>query len=218
MNLPSGPYAGLYASIVPYKMSSKAVMDRTGVEVELEREFNNYLVPLFQFGLFSNEDIEVHPGPLMTFNGRVHGNRNIYALRNTKFLSRLTMSGEFVRDAWRSGAPNVSSGNDNVWVEVNGINVKSTIGSGSVKAGTGFVGGPNFPSATPGTRGYHPGSPNGVANPNWETESIKPAATGVNNRFGGQLLTNTTGASELKMPLELSGSSPAEIIKRCIAV
>ncbi len=216
VNLPSGPYAGLYASIVPYKMSSKAVMDSTGVEVELEREFNNYLVPLFQFGLFSNEDIEVHPGPLMTFNGRVHGNKNIYALRNTKFLSRLTMSGEFVRDAWRSGEPNISSGSDNVWVEVNGINVKSTIGAGSVKAGTGLVGGPNFPAAVPGTRGYHPGSPNGVANPTWETESVKPAAAGVDNRFGGQVVTNTTGASELKMPLELSGSSPAEIIKRTL--
>ena len=216
VNLPSGPYAGLYASIVPYKMSSLAVMDQTGAEVELEREFNNYLVPLFQFGLFSNEDIEVHPGPLMTFNGRVHSNKNIYALRNTKFLSRLTMSGEFVRDAWRSGASNISAGNDNVWVEVGGINVKSTLGKGSVKSGSGYVGGPNFPSASSGDRGYNPGSRNGVANTSWETESIKPAAAGVNNRFGGQVLTNTTGASELKMPLELSGNSAAEIVKRAL--
>jgi hypothetical protein len=214
VNLPSGPYAGLYASIVPYKMSSLATMENTGVEVELEREFNNYLVPLFQFGLFSNEDIEVHPGPLMTFNGRVHSNKNIYALRNTKFLSRLTMSGEFVRDAWRSGSPNTSSGNTNVWVEVNGINVQSTIGNGSVKSGSGYVGGPNFPSAVAGDRGYHPSSPDGVANSSWETESVKPASAGVDNRFGGQVLTNTTGASELKIPLELSGNSAAELIKR----
>ncbi|MDH3494427.1 MAG: hypothetical protein OEM82_12805, partial [Acidobacteriota bacterium] len=214
VNLPSGPYAGLYASIVPYKMSSTATMDSTGTEVELERDFNNYLVPLFQFGIFSNDDIEVHPGPLMTFNGRVHGNKNIYALRNTKFLSRLTMSGEFVRDAWRSGAINTSAGNNNVWVEVNGINVKSTLGNGSVKPGSGYVGGPNFPGTSSGDRGYHPGSPNGVANGSWETESVKPAASGVNNRFGGQVLTNTTGASELKMPLELSGNSAAEIVKR----
>ena len=94
VNIPSGPYSGLYASVVPYKMSSTAVMDSTGVEVELEREFNNYLVPLFQFGIFSNEDIEVYPGPQMTFNGRIHSNRNIYVLRNTKFLSRMTMAGE----------------------------------------------------------------------------------------------------------------------------
>lgn len=216
VNLPSGPYAGLYASIIPYKMSSKALMDNTGAEVELERDFNNYLVPLFQFGIFSNDDIEVHPGPLMTFNGRVHGNKNIYALRNTKFLSRLTMGGEFVRDAWRSGAPNVSSGNTNVWVEVSGINVNSSLGNGSVKAGSGYVGGPNFPSAGPGDRGYFPGSPDGVANTTWEIESVKPASTGVSDRFGGKVLTNTTGASELKMPLELAGNSSAEIIKRAL--
>ena len=60
---------------VPYKMSSMATMQNTKTEVKLEREFNNYLVPLFQFGIFSNEDIEIHPGPLMTFNGRIHTQR-----------------------------------------------------------------------------------------------------------------------------------------------
>ncbi|MEZ5307316.1 MAG: hypothetical protein R2684_09250 [Pyrinomonadaceae bacterium] len=216
VNLPSGPYAGLYASIVPYKMSSTAFMESTGTEVALEREFNNYLVPLFQFGIFSNEDVEVHPGPLMTFNGRVHSNKNIYALRNTKFLSRLTMAGEFVREVWRSGTANTSSGSTNVWVEVNGINVKSGVNFGSVIAGGSDPGGPNFPTASPGDRGYYPGSPNGVGNPSWETESVKPAVSGVDNRFGGQVVTNTTGASELRMPLELSGNSPAEIIKRSL--
>lgn len=216
VNIPNGPYAGLYASIIPYKMSSTATLSATGTEVELEREFNNYLVPLFQFGIFSNEDIEVHPGPQMTFNGRIHGNKNIYALRNVKFLNRMTMAGEFVRDAWRGGASNTRTGNQNVWFEVNNINVQSTLGNGSVMPGSGFVGGPNFPSATPGTRGYFPGSPNGVANPSWETESIRPAASGTPNRFGGQLLTQTTGATDLRMPIELSGNSPAELIKRSL--
>ena len=61
INIAEGPYAGLYASIVPYKMSSTASRTATRTEVKLEREFNNYLVPLFQFGMFSNEDIEIHP-------------------------------------------------------------------------------------------------------------------------------------------------------------
>ena len=214
VNIPSGPYAGLYASVVPYKLSSTAVMDSTGVEVELEREFNNYLVPLFQFGIFSTEDIEIYPGPQMTFNGRIHSNRNIYVLRNTKFLSRMTMAGEFVRDAWKRGNTNAAGGNSNVFFEVNGINVQSTLGNGSVRAGGGYVGGPNLPGSTAGTRGYFPDSPDGQANPNWETESVKPASSGQANRFGGQLLTNTTGASSLRIPLELSGTSAAEIIKR----
>lgn len=216
VNIPDGPYAGLYASIIPYKMSSTASRTATRTEVKLEREYNNYLVPLFQFGMFSNEDIEIHPGPLMTFNGRIHSNKNIYALRNTKFLNRLTMAGEFVRDATRGGESNTQSGNENVYVEVNGINVQSTLGNGSVKAGGGTVGGPSLTSNPSATRGYFPDSPTGVANGSWETESVKPARSGAANRFGGQVMTQTTGATSLKLPLELAGHNPAEIIKRAL--
>lgn len=210
VNIPDGPYAGLYASIIPYQMTSTATMDRSGAQVRLEREYNNYLVPLFQFGMFSNEDIEVHPGPWMTFNGRVHTNGNLYALRNVKFLNRVTMAGELVRDATRGGEKNDASGWNNVWFGSNDKNVQSKIGS--VSAGNGTVGGPNLTN-TAGKRGYYPGSPNGVPNPNWESNSVKPA-TGTPDQFGGQILTNTTGANELKLPLELGGYSAAEIIKR----
>ncbi|MBS1794896.1 MAG: pilus assembly PilX N-terminal domain-containing protein, partial [Acidobacteria bacterium] len=215
VNIPDGPYAGLYASIIPYKMSSTATREATRTEVKLEREFNNYLVPLFQFGMFSNEDIEIHPGPLMTFNGRVHSNKNIYALRNTKFLNRLTMAGEFVRDATRGGEPNTASGNTEVYVEVNGINVQSTLGGGSVMSGSGLVGGPNLTASGSLLRGNYPDSPQGVANPNWESESVM-SADGTANRFGGQIMTQTTGATALKLPLELAGNSPAEVIKRSL--
>lgn len=216
VNIPDGPYAGLYASIIPYKMSSTASRDATRTEVKLEREFNNYLVPLFQFGMFSNEDIEIHPGPLMTFNGRIHSNQNIYALRNTKFLNRLTMAGEFIRDATRGGEPNTSAGNNEIYVEVNGINVRSTLGNGSVKSGGGKVGGPNLTSNPSATRGFFPDSPQGIANSTWESESVKPARNNTANRFGGQVMTQTTGATSLKLPLELAGNSPAEIIKRAL--
>jgi hypothetical protein len=216
VNIPEGPYAGLYATLVPYKMSSTATSVYNGTQVKLEREFNNYLVPLFQFGIFSNEDVEIHPGPLMTFNGRIHSNGNVYALRNTKFLNRVTMGGEFIRDATRGGEPNTQLGNENVWFEVNSINVQSTLGNGSMTSGSGTVGGPNLPGSTAGTRGYFPGSPNGIANPNWESLSVRSPVSGTPNRFGGQVLTNTTGATQLKMPLELDGSSPAELIKRAL--
>ncbi len=214
VNIPEGPYAGLYATIIPYKMTSMATMATTRTQVKLEREFNNYLVPLFQFGIFSNEDLEFSPGPVMTFNGRVHSNANIYALRNIRFLNRVSMAGELVRDADRGGAPNTLAGADQVYFGVNGLNIQST--KGSVQAGGGTVGGPNFAGTVSGQRGYFPGSPNGIANPNWETESVKSPSSGTPDRFGGEVLTNTTGASELKTPLELAGNSPAEIIKRSL--
>lgn len=214
VNIPEGPYAGLYASIIPYKMSSEATMRNTGVQIKLEREFNNYLVPLFQFGIFSNEDIEVYPGPFMTFNGRIHSNGNIYAMRNVKFLNRITTAGEWIRNAKRSGETNDSSGNDNVWVQVNNINVQSTFGS--MKPGSGTIGGPNIAGSRSGQRGFYPGSPNGIPNTSWETETVKPAANSRPNRFGGQVLTRTTGASELKLPIETDGTNAAELIKRSL--
>lgn len=216
VNISEGPFSGLYANIIPYKMTTIARREALRTEVKLEREFNNYLIPLFQFGMFSNGDIEIHPGPLMTFNGRIHSNGNLYALSSTRFLNRVTTAGEFVRDAMRGGETNSQGGDTDIWFNVGGIDVQSTLGNGSVKSGSGRIGGPNIPGSTPGTRGYYPGSPNGVANPSWETESIKPAVAGVPNRFGGQLLTQTTGATKLKLPLELDGNSPAEIIKRSL--
>jgi hypothetical protein len=211
LNLAQGPYAGLFATVIPYRLSSTATFGPTGTQVKLEREMNNYLIPLFQFGAFSNEDIEIHPGPLLTFNGRIHSNQNIYALRNTRFLSKVTAAGELVKHAWRSGAANTSSGNNNIWMTVGGIDVN--ISTGSVQAGGGLVGGPNFPAATSGQRGFFPGSPNGQANPMWETESILPA-DGTPNRFGGQLLTRTTGATVLQLPLQVEGHPAYELIKR----
>lgn len=212
VNIPEGPFAGLYATIVPYKIASTGTY-KTGTQVKLEREFNNYLVPVFQFGMFSNDDLEFTPGPFMTFNGRMHSNRNIYALRNVKFLSRMTMAGELVRDAQRSGAANTMSGNSNVWMQVNGLNVQ--IDKGSVKSGGGTIGGPNFTGSVLGDRGFFPDSPSGIANTNWDSTSIL-SANGTAGRFGGQILTNSTGATQLKLPLQFGGSSPIELIKRAL--
>lgn len=216
VNISEGPYAGLYANIVPYKMNSTATMDNSSVQVKLEREFNNYLVPLFQFGIYSGGDLEFHPGPLMTFNGRVHANRNIYAMSSTRFLNRVTAAGEFVRDAMRDGGLNLQGGNTDVSFIVNGINVPSTLGGGSVMKSLDSVGGPNLGGTNSGERGYFPDSPAGVANPIWESDSVKPPVAGMPNQFGGQLLTQTTGATKIKLPLELEGNSTAQLIKRSL--
>lgn len=37
------------------------------------------IIPLFQFAIFYNMDLEINPGSAMTVNGRVHSNENLYA-------------------------------------------------------------------------------------------------------------------------------------------
>jgi hypothetical protein len=202
VNIPSGPYAGLSATISPYKLNSTATQAATKAQVTLEREINSYLIPLFQFGMFSDEDIELHPGPAFTFNGRVHANGNIYINGNVTFLSKVTAANEFVTDVLRNG----SARTGNVSMQVGTFRVPITMGS--------VVGGPNFPTALDGERGFFPGSPNGGPSSSWDSLSVGAAQSGVPNQFGGQLLTRTTGAVPLLLPMQLGGSPTREIVKR----
>jgi hypothetical protein len=61
VTVPTGPFAGLIATVTPYILTATATNQNCGGQVRLQREMNNYLIPLFQFGMFSNEDIEVLP-------------------------------------------------------------------------------------------------------------------------------------------------------------
>jgi hypothetical protein len=196
-----GPFSGLVAAVTPYLLTSTATQSATGTQVRLQRRINNYLVPIFQFGIFSNEDIELHPGPPFAFNGRVHANGNIYVNGDVTFLAKVTTPNELITDVVRNGSTRVGS----VSMNVGGIDVPLTMGS--------MVNGPNVVGAIPGVRGYFPGSPDGTINSPWDTVSVA-AATGTANQFGGQLLTRTTGGATLRLPLELGGFSARELIKR----
>lgn len=197
-----GPFNGMSASLAPYILNSMAT-SRDGTEVALTRNMNNYLIPIFQFGMFSNEDIELHPGPAFAFNGRVHANGNIYVANNVTFLDKVTTANELIHDVFRNG---VVPGPSNVAVQVGSIRVPLTMGS--------MVGGPNIVGATSVDRGFFPGSPNGSPNDPWDTISKDPATTGVPNQFGGQVLTGTTGGAPLLLPMQLGGNPTREIIKR----
>ena len=203
VTISSGPFSGLFAQVTPYSLTSTA-MQANGTQVSLQRKMNNYLIPIFQFGMFSNDDIELYPLPAMAINGRVHANGNIYASASTSltFQAKVTTANEFITDDWRNGT---LLGYDHVFVNVSGVNVPVTMGS--------MVGGPNIPSATAGQRGYFPGSPNGTINSSWDTTSVG-AANGAANQFGGQVVTRSTGGAGLHLPMELEGSPTRELIKR----
>lgn len=204
VTIPSGAFSGLVASVKPYLIDTTARQTATGAEVHLQRRINNFLVPIFQFGMFSNEDLEVHPGPQFTFNGRVHANGNIYVSGTTTFLSKVTTANELVVDVLRNGNTHDQAMN----IKVGSTMVPLTMGSAT--------GGPNFSGAASGNRGFFPGSPNGSANDAWDTASVAAAASGVANRFGGQVLTRSTGGVPLLLPMQLEGNLTREIIKRML--
>jgi hypothetical protein len=203
VTIPSGAFSGLVASVKPYVIDTTARQTATGAEVRLQRRINNYLVPIFQFGMFSNDDLELHPGPQFTFNGRVHANGNLYVSGTTTFLSKVTTANELVVDVLRNGNTHDQAMN----VKVGSTMVSLTMGSATS--------GPNFSGATSGNRGYFPGSPSGSANASWDATSVA-AASGTANRFGGQVLTRSTGGVPLLLPMQLEGNQVREIIKRML--
>jgi hypothetical protein len=202
VTIPSGPFSGLIASVTPYLLDTTATQISTGSQVELQRKINNYLVPIFQFGMFSNEDLEFHPGPPFAFNGRVHANGNLYISGTMTFLSKVTTANELVVDVLRNGNTHAQSMN----VTVGSVTVPLTAGS--------VVGGPNFSGTSSGQRGYFPVAPAGTASSTWNSTSIAAASAGVANQFGGQVLTRTTGGVPLLLPMQIEGNQVREIIKR----
>lgn len=79
--LTDGAYAGLYAltqKVDVYSEASDAMGNRDAVFLGAKAQ----AVPIFQFGVFFESDLEATNGPPMEFVGRVHSNGNIYLSSN----------------------------------------------------------------------------------------------------------------------------------------
>ena len=75
---PGEAFQNLNAQEYRYGVSSLAVNPDGRPEAILEMRFKSRLVPLFQFAVFYNKDLEINPGPPMTLGGAVHANGDIY--------------------------------------------------------------------------------------------------------------------------------------------
>lgn len=81
-DLVNGAYRDLYGLATRYEISSTAHRAGTGADATLVQVVESDLIPLFQFAVFYDEDLEIAPGPDMTLGGRVHTNSNLYLLSN----------------------------------------------------------------------------------------------------------------------------------------
>lgn len=78
-----------------------------GIRGNAHRILNMRAVPLFQYAVFYDSDLEVLPGPDMTIRGRVHSNRNLYLGSG----ATLTLDTNYVRavgDVYRNRKDNPS--------------------------------------------------------------------------------------------------------------
>ena len=73
----SGPYQGLSAELLPVTLQATA-QGPLGDEVNMSRTVQVALIPVFQFGIYSDSDLSFFAGVDLDFNGRVHTNGDLY--------------------------------------------------------------------------------------------------------------------------------------------
>ncbi len=81
-----GEYAGLFSITQVVDITTEAVSaDYTTSSVMVTAKAQ--AIPIFQFGVFFEGDLEIANGPRMDFDGWVHSNGNIYLMSNNQYFA-----------------------------------------------------------------------------------------------------------------------------------
>lgn len=104
-----GVYQGLFGYQSVYRIISNARLTtglNAGVTGAVQQDIGLEAIPVFQFAIFYNMDLEMNPSPPMVVDGRVHANGNMYTLPSTSltFANDVTASG-FITNTFKPGDP-----------------------------------------------------------------------------------------------------------------
>jgi hypothetical protein len=104
--LNGGDYSGLVSIQDNWRLRTIATSIQDGTQIQLTRNILNNRIPIFQFGVFYNDDLELFNGPTFAFGGRVHSNRHFFlhpSANGAFFDSRVTAAGHIVTQVKRNG-------------------------------------------------------------------------------------------------------------------
>jgi hypothetical protein len=203
----SGPNQGLWAQIIPVNMLATA-SEPGGQEVSMTRSAQVALIPVFQFGIFSDSDLSFFSGPNFDFAGRIHTNGDLYP---------------------EVGPGSTLTFHDNI--SAYGNVIRSQLANGYSTA-TNYSGTVKIPTAAQGCDGTQPncraiglaeGSitgaggnpPQGTQISGWATLSVGTYHSEIiDGDYGlGNPVKYGTGAKKLSMPFVGPGNLPNEIIR-----
>jgi hypothetical protein len=216
----AGSEQGLYAQIMPVVMNTEGQRP-TGETVSLTRTAEVALIPVFQFGVFSDSDLFFGQSPHLGFSGRVHTNGDLYLGvangYNLVFGDKLAAFGNVIREQMDNGVV-VGNGLDDGTVliptgaggcatELNNIATATASSTCVSIAGTAL--GSTLGSVVDGH-----GSAQNTAS--WKSVSLGTyngyLIDGNGNQTTGQTGTNNTGATDLTLPF-VSGASSSEQVQ-----
>lgn len=196
-NISSGPDQGLVGEILPVTLSVTARRIGSNAEVRLTRKVEVALIPVFQFGVFSETDLSYFPGPDFDFAGPVHTNGNLFLAdgNSLTFHDKLSAVKDVIRTQLINGFPTATNyaGTVNVPTQANGCNPNVTTLCRALGMAEGSV----------------VGGPGSAATPNWTTIS--------QSYYNGMLINGKTGAKNLSLPFTQQGVAPIELIRQPLA-
>jgi hypothetical protein len=202
----SGSNAGLYAQILPIDLAVIAQRP-LGDQVRMLRTVEVALIPVFQFGVFSDSDLSFFASPQLDFVGRVHTNGDLYlgvsSTATLTFHDNITAYGNVIRNQLPNGlAPSSSYNNDgtvNILTASGGCDTPATACRAIAMTEASVTSGP--------TSAQNPSWPNGIS----EGVYNGRITDGNYGNPGG------TGVKQLTLPFVGGGAQPYEIIRRPIA-
>ncbi len=218
-HIASGPNQGLYAQIVPVNMLATAAQPG-GQEVSMIRSAQVALIPVFQFGVFSESDLSFYAGSNLDFTGPVHTNGDLYPFAGSgailTFHGKLSAYGNVIRTQLPNGLDATANYNGTVYIpSADGdCTIPGTPVAGNCTAmalvptnyGDGSVIGAG--STTAQTPANYNGS-------NWTPFSSSTNSEIINGNYGSNVTGAIgTGAKKLKMPFVGGGALPNEIVRR----
>ncbi len=193
----SGPNEGLLAYITKLTLSVTALAP-TASEVKMEREIEMALIPVFQFGLFSETDLSYFPGPGFDFAGRVHTNGNLFlatsATAGLTFHNKITAVGDVIRAELANGLGTVATS------RTKPILIPT--------APAGCDGASPYPACRDlqEDEGSKVGGPGSADNTSWSSLSLSD--------YNGFILNGDTGAKAMDLPFVSPGLRAIEMIRR----
>jgi hypothetical protein len=222
----AGTYQGLYAQLLPVNLQVTAITSLAGLgqfgdEVNMSRTVEVALIPVFQFGVFSDSDLGFYSSPNLNFAGRVHTNGDLYlGVANCctlTFHDKMTAYGNVIRQVLPNG------------LAANAFNDSGVVLIPTTTQGCDPVAPP--PStcrpmaategSVTGAGGNPPASGPTVGPPSWQTISLNSAFYNgfiKDGDWGNTALG--TGATNLTLPFVNgtlgpgNGPQPFEIVRR----
>src|SRR5689334_15866523 len=192
----AGPYQGLTGLITPYRIEV-AARTSGGAEVRMRREMQTVAIPVFQFGIFSENDLSFFAGPNFAFGGRVHTNQNLFLKQDAgatlTLQDRVTAVGEIIRTHLANGLGGTHPGT-----------VRMARASGCPSAPTPANASCRDLLDTEGSLVNNIGSAQNE--PTWTNLSV-----GTYNNF---IRNGRTGARLLQLPVVSDGARTVDLIRR----